>query len=354
MNRTVYIKTTEACNLNCKHCFTGGNQPKREFLDIERTIDWTRRLFEHIGFDDRVHFELHGGEPFLLPVKQLKQLTAGIRTWGPVKHSIGATTNLVYKLTDELLWFMRNDLESIGTSWDPDIRFANQKQLYLWQSNLATVTKHMDVTLNVSVSRALIEMNVSDLLMFLRDSGCHKVQFERITANGNALKNTALFPTNAEINDWYLRLHNASEKIGARDWFYNAALEDVYAKFENGNACSGTFCRDCEESIFTLNADGSIGGCANSAPEESFGHIDDDIGELFASTGRLNSIVEERVRNELCYVCPVATYCGGDCHRLAWEGDVCAAPRQLMKKLAGLPLDAVEVQPKRIIPIMQV
>lgn len=354
MHRTVYIKTTEACNLNCKHCFTGGNSPKREFLDIERTIDWVRRLFEEAtNFNDHTHFELHGGEPFLLPVKQLKELTAGIRTWGPVKHSIGATTNLVYKLTDELLWFIKNDLESIGTSWDPSIRFANRKQEDLWTENLKKVTAVADVVLNVSVTRKLIEMNPQQLLMFLRDTGCHKVQFERITANGNALKNTALFPTNAEINDWYLRLHNASEKLGARDWFYNAALEDVYAKFEKGNACSGTFCRDCEESIFTLNADGSIGGCANSAPEESFGHIDMDISELLAAPGRLDSIVKERMRNEHCYVCPVAAYCGGDCHRLAWEGDVCAAPRQLMKKLAGIPLDE-SVIAKRFIPIMQV
>uniref|UniRef100_A0AAU7PFL0 Radical SAM domain-containing protein n=1 Tax=Burkholderia phage vB_BgluM-SURPRISE13 TaxID=3159457 RepID=A0AAU7PFL0_9VIRU len=354
MHRTVYIKTTEACNLNCKHCFTGGNSPKRDFLDVERTVDWVRRLFEHIDVKDHVHFELHGGEPFLLPVKQLKELTAGIRTWGPVKHSIGATTNLVYKLTDELLWFIRNDLESIGTSWDPGIRFANAKQENLWTDNMKRVVDVADVTLNVSVSRKLVEMNPQQLLMFLRDTGASKVQFERITQNGNALKNTNLFPTNAEINDWYLRLHNASEKLNAREWFYNAALEDVYAKFEKGNACSGTFCRDCEESIFTLNADGSIGGCANSAPEESFGHIDDDIGELFASPGRLDSIVKERVRNEQCYVCPVAAYCGGDCHRLAWEGDVCAAPRQLMKKLAGIPLDDAVLNTKRIIPIMQV
>lgn len=353
MHRTVYIKTTEACNLNCKHCFTGGNAHKREFLDVERTIDWVRRLFEHLSFEDHTHFELHGGEPFLLPIKQLKELTAGIRTWGPVKHSIGATTNLVYKLTDELIWFIRNDLESIGTSWDPDIRFANEKQHALWQSNLKTLTEHVDMTLNVSVSRGLIEMNVSDLLMFLRDTGCHRVQFERITTNGNARKNLALFPSNAEINDWYLRLHNASEKLGARSWFHNASLEDVYAKFENGNACSGTFCRNCEESIFTINADGSIGGCANSAPEESFGHIDQDIAELFDASGRIDNIVKERVRHEQCYVCPVAAYCGGDCHRLAWEGDVCAAPKQLMKKLAGLPMDE-SVAPKRIIPIMAV
>jgi hypothetical protein len=49
----------------------------------------------------------------------------------------------------------------------------------------------------------------------------------------------------------------------------------------------------------------------------------------------------------------VAAYCGGDCHRLAWEGDVCPAPKQLMKKLAGLPMDE-PVTPKRIIPIMAV
>jgi len=29
----------------------------------------------------------------------------------------------------------------------------------------------------------------------------------------------------------------------------------------------------------------------------------------------------------------VFMYCGGDCHQLAWQGDICGAPKSLMKLL---------------------
>ena len=356
MDRMIYVKTTESCNLNCKHCFTGGNGPERTFIDVDKFRSWVNNFSQYVDtYRDHTHFELHGGEPFLAPVDTLKRITNAIRVWGPpaAKRSIGATTNLVYKLTDELLAFIRDDLDYIATSWDRGIRFANAGQFNLWMDNLKKLqTVKPNVVLNVSVSRAVVEMDQEELLYFLKSTGCYKVQFDRITLNGNANLHPDLFPSNAEINKWYLDMHAASEKLNARGWFHNSALEDVYAKFEHGNTCAGTFCRDCEEKIFTLNVDGTIGGCANAAPEESFGHIDMPMRELFESTKRVDAIVEERVRNDKCFTCPVFSYCGSDCHRLSWEGDTCASPRQLMKKLAGLPYDDVVIKHKKFIPIL--
>lgn len=357
MMRTVYVKTTESCNLNCKHCFTGGTRPPRTFLDVDKTKDWLHRFSDYISENDQVHFEIHGGEPFLAPVETLKAITESIRSTGIKDISIGATTNLVYKLKDELLDFIVNDLDSIGTSWDAGIRFSNEKQEELWRKNLKTLTdKGLQVVLNISVSRSVIEMDCEELIKFIRSTNCYKVLFDRITPNGNANNHLDLFPSNIEINDWYLRMHEATEKLDARKWFYNAMLEDVYVKFENSFSACGTFCRDCEERNVTLNADGTIGGCPNSAPEEFFGNIDMSITDLFTASKRLDVMVKERTRNEHCYTCPVFNYCGSDCHRLAWEGDICASPRRLMMKLSGID-DSAEPKPtrnrvfKNIIPI---
>lgn len=357
MMRTVYVKTTESCNLDCKHCFTGGARPPRTFLDLAKTTDWIQRFAKAISPHDDVHFELHGGEPFLAPVETLKEIVRSMRESGIQHMSIGATTNLVYKLKDELFDFIKNDLDAIGTSWDAGIRFANQKQEDLWRKNLTTLVQAgIPVVLNISLSRSVMEMDTDELITFIRDTGCYKVLFDRITPNGNANNHNDLFPSNAEINDWYLRMHESTERLGARKWFENAALEDIYAKFENGNPSCGTFCRDCEERNITLNADGSIGGCPNSAPEEFFGHIDMAIEELFMAPKRLDVMVSERTRNEHCFTCPVFSYCGSDCHRLAWEGDVCASPRRLMMRLAGVddsdqPRPAARKAYKNIIPI---
>lgn len=310
----------------------------------------------HIPAHDGVHFEFHGGEPMLAPLEQMIEVRDHIRTFGP-RAEVGITTNLVYKLKQEQIDFFKS-LDGFGTSWDPDIRFDNDKQYNLWFANMQTMVKergHSGVVLNVSVSRQVATMNQEDLIHFLKSTGAYKVLFDRITMNGNAVSHLELFPSNQEINDWYLKMDEANTKLGSRKWFDNAALEDVYMKFENGNSSCGTFCRDCEERNVTINGDGTISGCPNSAQEEAFGNIDMSIPELFTSAKRLDIMVTERVRNEQCFGCSVFNYCGSDCHRLAWDGDICASPRQLMKKLAGQEYlySATPEKKKRIIPIYQ-
>jgi radical SAM protein with 4Fe4S-binding SPASM domain len=138
-------------------------------------------------------------------------------------------------------------------------------------------------------------------------------------------------------------MHQQSQQAAARDWFDNEFLETIYAKFESGLTSSGTFCRDCEEKLFTVNADGTISGCPNSAPEHQFGHINDPVPDLLVSPQRLENISCERARDPRCYTCEVFEYCNSDCHQLEWQDDVCGAPKSLMKALAS---------PKRItIPI---
>jgi radical SAM protein with 4Fe4S-binding SPASM domain len=83
----------------------------------------------------------------------------------------------------------------------------------------------------------------------------------------------------------------------------------------------------------TINADGSIGSCPNSAVDNTFGHINDDIIDLLTAPNRINSIVCESQRNPICYECEVYDICNGDCHQLAWEDDVCAAPKKFMQML---------------------
>lgn len=352
MDRVVYLKTTDSCNLNCKHCYTEGSSVRRYFWDVDKTIDWIHRLMAHIPKEDTVYFELHGGEPFLAEVSDMRKVVSAIRSYGE-RTGVGATSNLVFLLKPELLEFIA-ELDGIGTSWDPDIRFANAKQLELWTSNVAKVLQarpNKDFVLNVSVSRAVINMDQEKLLVFLKSTGAYKVQFERLTYDGNAVANANIFPTNAELDDWYMRLHEATKKLDARSWFVNSLLESVYAKFENGFTACGTFCRDCEERLFTINANGTIAGCPNSAPTSSYGHVDMTMEHLFAADKRMDVIVEERSRSEACYSCPVFGYCGSDCHQLSWQGEVCPAPKSLMLELAGMEPIAKKSF-KKFIPIL--
>jgi radical SAM protein with 4Fe4S-binding SPASM domain len=335
MNWTFYLKTTETCNLNCSHCFTSGILGAKIYWKTDKLIDWIRRFHAHnYKSHDTAHFEFHGGEPFLAPVSQMREV------WEECKElwensSWGVTTNLVFKMTQDHIDFIKGPLGNrLGTSWDPKIRFANSKQYRLWHSNVKKLlSEGVTIRLFISVTKDTIAYEPITLLRWIRRLGVHEVSFERLTNNGSARNFPHIFPTNIELDEWFLKMHLQSEQAGARDWFENDFLENVYQKFETGFTKCGTFCRDCEEKLFTLNPDGSISGCPNAAPEFQFGNIDDPIPQLMKSPKRIINILEERSRNPNCFTCEVFEYCGGDCHQLEWQGDICGAPKSLMKLL---------------------
>jgi radical SAM protein with 4Fe4S-binding SPASM domain len=333
----IYLKTTETCNLNCRHCFTNGINGAKIYWDHIKVADWLKRLSVQTAASPHVHCEFHGGEPFLADLNSMQYVYDNCKDlWA--SQSWGITTNLTFKLTPEQIAFIQGPLNSrIGTSWDPDIRFANPKQYDLWRKNVQTlVNLGVTIKLFVSVTKGTVNMKPIDLLEWVRDLGVKELALERLTMNGNANRNLDIFPSNLEQDAWFLKMHEQSEQNNARHWFENEFLETVYSKFESGFIGGGTFCRDCEEKLFTVNADGTVAGCPNSAPEQQFGNIDQDIQDLLLSPKRLENIACERSRDPRCYECPVFKYCSGDCHQLAWEDDVCGAPKSLMKVLAGI------------------
>ena len=72
MNRMIYVKTTETCQLDCKHCFTNGINGAKIYFNPEKTADWVKRLHaEAYRPNDTIHYEFHGGEPFLAPISHM-------------------------------------------------------------------------------------------------------------------------------------------------------------------------------------------------------------------------------------------------------------------------------------------
>lgn len=330
----IYLKTTETCNLNCRHCFTSGSAGAKIYWDHLKVVDWLQRLRLETSASPHVHLEFHGGEPFLADLNSLQYVYNHCKDLWP-SQSWGITTNLTFKLTEEQIKFIQGPLNNrIGTSWDPDIRFSSPKQYDLWRKNLQKlIDLGVTVKLFVSVTRGTVAMNPLDLLEWVRDLGVSELALERLTNNGNARQYPEIFPSNSETDAWLMKMHLQSEQAGARSWFTNELLETIYEKFESNNINSGTFCRDCEEKLFTVNADGTVAGCPNSAPEDYFGNINDSIKDLINNSRRIHNIACERSRDPRCYNCEVFNYCGGDCHQLEWEGNICPAPKTLMKSL---------------------
>lgn len=325
----IFFKTYSGCQLNCDHCMTNGKNGGNTVFNLEKSLDWFKRFDEYLPKTTRIHLDFFGGEPMLAPVEDLMVVRDFLRSLDR-EITLGMTTNLVYKLTDKKEEFIRS-LDSVGTSWDPDIRFENHKQYQLWKENSIylnnTLTNKMKI--NVSLSRTVLETNPADLLLFFIQMGFTTIAFDRITTDGLAIINDVI-PSNKLVSNWYMRLHYETERRGLRELINNIALEDVYAKFENGYMDRGTFLRKCEQTIFTINSDGSISGCPNAALTKRYATIDDSMESLFYKPKRIEIISEESIRNENCYSCEIFDLCGSDCHLLAWNGNVCPAPKKLM------------------------
>lgn len=330
----VYLKTTETCNLNCSHCFTSGINGRKIYFNVDKSINWLKNL--KVGFPqmESLHVEFHGGEPFLADVNDMRKVYDQVNSEYD-NISWGATSNLVFKIDDEKLNFMRTVLNKrIGTSWDPKIRFANEKQRELWESNVRMlIADGFTIKMFVSMSRDVTEMEPVDIINYAIGLGIQEIDFERITMNGNAKKNLSLWPSNKELDAWFLKYHEQIVEHNLRDKIYHTFMENIYAKFEIGFPDAGTWCRNCEQKLFTLNADGTIAGCPNSAPEDHYGHIDMPIFDLLWNPKRTKIIACETARDPRCFECPVFDVCGSDCHQLEWEEDVCASPKTLMINL---------------------
>jgi len=324
---TVYLKTTETCQLNCKHCFTNGINGKKIYFDAQKTVKWMKKL-RNFYKDSYIHFEFHGGEPFLAPLKDLKYVVNQTKNWNNV--SFGITSNLVFKLDEDKINFIMEDLKGvIGTSWDKSIRFSNEKQKNLWEENVKKLKSlGAFITLFVSVTKELCKTNNQEIIDYFNSLEVDIVDFERLTGHGNAKLHPEIFPTNKEQSDWFLQLYQNKSKRNWKDSFISSIVNSRVTSNQ-----TATFCRDCEQKLFTINADGTISGCPNAAPNEVYGTINEEIWELIINPKRIEIIACEAARDPRCYECDVFDICGSGCHQLEWDETHCPSPKELFRLL---------------------
>lgn len=345
-----YIKTTATCNLNCRHCFTSGNQGPKIFFNPVKTADFVTQFTRKHNVE-QTRLLYHGGEPMLAKIDDLYRFYELTRDQ-VLNVSYGIQTNLVYPLTDEKLKFFDHVFQGfgLGTSWDSDIRFGSthpslkDKQLALWEQNVQRLSGiGHELTLMVSLSKSLVaNYTAADIIRYAIGLGFKYILFERITSDGNAqLNESELTPKNLDLDRWIFQMHQDTLKYGFNKKIGNMFLEEL-ALAVGQRLHTANRCRGCEQKLITINADGSLAGCPNSATQESWSHIDLGVDSFTRSPGRVSAICKEKVRNTNCFSCDVADVCNGDCYKLAWNGNICAAPKTLMRHLKSSSTEQVK------------
>ena len=332
----VYLKTTDTCQLNCSHCFTNGSSGKKGWFNVDQTAQFFETLKLYKPNVSEGHFSFHGGEPMLAPTHLMFEFYDRVKDLWPAMWWT-VQSNLTYKLTqDKMDVFEKICKKTIGTSWDYNIRWTSKAQSDLWKANVKQLTSEgHSVTVMVSLNRQLVEEKEPiEIIDELAELGVQHVNFERLTPNGNALSNTHIFPKNEALDLWLLRMWD--QTLTHKTWKYidNMFLDSILTSVVY-STYSGCRSRQCEQKILTINADGGIGGCPNDAVGKVFGTIYDPIEKILFSPDRMCNIQKESLRHPVCMKCPVFNICNGDCHQLAWEDDICAAPRSLMQEITS-------------------
>lgn len=346
-NLQIYLKTTETCNLNCFHCFTSGSKGEKVYFNPSSTFHCISRLVDEYSLES-LNIVFHGGEPMLAPLEDIEKIIGQLSSL-PLNIQFGLQTNLVYKLTEKKLNFINKYFKSgMGTSWDYNIRFGSvhksqaDNQEKLWEANVKTLVENgHSLTLFVSLNKDLLnKVEPQKILDYAISLGFKYIQFERITLDGNAKLNRDFFPSNEELDNWFIDLYEITIREKKYLDITNMFLGEIAQAFLRSNHV-GNRLRSCERSIITINADGSVSGCPNSAKTSKWGNINDSNLDFVKSKKRLEAIALETQRNNECMSCSVKEICNGDCYKLAWD-ERCPAPKNLMKKIKTEDIKDIE------------
>jgi len=316
---TVYLKPTNKCNLKCAHCYHTIVNGKDTMNDdvLDRSINWINNL----ASKDHVNGQLHGGEPLLYPIDKLHR---AVDSTPYVNWCI--TSNLVYNLNDDIISLFNkmkpfgDDRRFIQTSWDYLIRFKN-KQQQLWEDNVKTI---IDSGITVQPTICLTPVFLTNytpgqIFEYLKQLGINRVEFERITNTGRAA-NGSFRPKNKDIDSWMSDAFDCYKQYDIEVTLFESIYHSLHGVF------LGCRARNCTRTVFTINPDGSIAGCPNTAD-----YAPNNIKTVKIYPSKLTSVEQQRSLG--CYSCRFFEYCRGDCFQLQWDETGCPGLKSIYAKL---------------------
>ena len=277
---------------------------------------------------DKVNVQLHGGEPMLYDLKALNDFVDSLKDY-PILWSI--TTNLTYKVLKPHIEFFKKMLPYgkqpyIMTSWDYDIRFTPES-LKIWKANIKKLIKY-GITPQpiVCLTNKLIQnLTPKELFDMFEELGVNNINFERLTETGNA-SDGSLTPKNRHVDMW---LYDAFRYIMEQKLDIYVPLFESVVDSVNG-FLTGCRARQCMKTVTTINPDGSVSACPNTANVKigmlnQFGSIDYD-------KMRQNYLINlEKTFNFDCCACEYYKYCNAECCQLKYDDSGCPGLKLIYK-----------------------
>lgn len=311
-NNIVYLKLTNSCQLNCKHCYNS-IVDRTSSMSID-TLDFAIKFLINLSKEHIVYAAFHGGEPMLYQHDKILDVLSSTKT---SNISWSMTTNLVYSIDDICIKIFKmlehtNDLKPLLlTSWDYEIRFSGNQQK-IWEDNVRTLINiGIEIQPIICLTNVLISNIQPDVIFkYFKNLGLNRFNFERITSTGRA-SNGKYSPKNLDMQKWLLKAYKIYEKSN----FYIPLFDNIKKSIDG--VLIGCRARHCMRDVITINPDGSLAGCPNTA-DKTYGtlnSIDFNIKKSF--------IACEACQNINCIKCKYFKYCNGDCFQLKFDESGC-------------------------------
>ncbi|MCY9866120.1 hypothetical protein OTK49_26645 [Vibrio coralliirubri] len=320
-DQLVYVRPTEACNMNCDHCFIPAN-PKK--MDLKDCYLIPKHLEKIAKAGDRVILQWHGGEPTLFGKSNFKKVLKHISLEVKDKTIIhGIQTNLmnydsewgeIYKS-----WFGGR----IGVSWDKDIRQARHGDFdTLFMSSVEKLRLDgIEYDLTITASKPFFDWVMSkpwEFFEFIEVSKPSSLHIEKITKTGNARLNwDKVGVSNLEYSQLLTLIYVYSKTwmSNVKDWFDGISpLSDYEADiFALSNdlplQLRGCTSGACDTRFHTIDANGYKFGC--TALNSEADNKSSAVAVSLISPKELVAIRESRVRT--CVGCDFASICNTGC-----------------------------------------
>ena len=255
---TMYLKTTEDCNMRCPFCYV----PRKPIYMTEETA------YNAINKYDPNFIIFHGGEPLLNPDVILKVM----EKYPDKKYSM--TSNMVIPIDEKRLEILKKLNYSIATSYSID-RFHNPKEYEKFKNNIKLLK---NFTLLVTISKGQLKQKPEKLMEIINELNPEYVDLERVSIPDIQEDELTIYQW---IDNYMCKMFDLLPK--EKNMLYirmkNAIKYNIY-----------TYNTKCTDSIITINADGTTVSCPNSCVSAN-----------------------KEKRSPVCFTCDIFQYCGGDC-----------------------------------------
>jgi uncharacterized protein len=331
MSKTVIIKPTHNCNLNCEYCYVGEDAQKGRMNSktlensFEKTIKgFTDKSHNHI---DSVEFLWHGGEPLTMGLdffKVITELTNFYKKIGyNIKNSIQTNGTLLNEETIE--YFTNKEHEFfIGLSLDGPKEIHDKTRHYndktgsfdeVWK-NILILKKYKKKIGAISVINKLNIDFIPEIYEFFKENDL-SLKANPLINSGNAVKNKqSLGITPVEYGKAMINLFNL--------WFYDPKpnldmtidnLDSIVRMKLTNQSFGCNYSKSCQNSFISIGPNGDIYPCGrfDEIPEFRYGNINEDSLEKALNNPKRFELLQRTSNIESCRNCEHKTICNSGC-----------------------------------------